>query len=293
MSVMCLGTVIFFVKRLLSKELFRFTHYPIRFNRKNRMVYVTRLDGTVMAESWDKLFFTEGVGGDSRDIRGHRLAEDGITVLETFALPIVTSTKNPYRFAFWEFVRRYMEDGPGKLMTRVEWTIDVSERREGFWQGFKFRYIDAASGIRDFAFILFPVILWYAAGRWIAMRTSKIPRWPAEVEAECQTESNDPYVIDEDHPPKKVDWFDDMGEDRLDDFGVSAAPPESLHDAVWNGKWGTAKRLLQQGAEVNQVNPEGKTPLDIARAHGDKLIINLLLTYGATDHQASQETPPK
>jgi hypothetical protein len=294
-SIMCSGALILFLKMTLSKELFRFTHYPIRFNRRNRMVYVTRLDGTVMAESWDKLFFTERVGGGEWEIRGHRLAEDGITVLETFALPVITTSKNPYRFAFWEFVRRYMEDGPQKLMTRVEWTIDVSERREGFWQGFRFHYIDAASLLGDFAFILFPVILWYAAGRWIAMRTSKIPRWPQELEAQCRIDPNDPYVMDQDRPPQRVDPLDDSSDEDSGDQTtviIPVAPSESLHEAVWNGNWGTARRLLQQGAEVNQVNPEGKTALDLARARGDKVIIDLLLTHGATDRQASQGTPP-
>jgi hypothetical protein len=34
------------------------------------------------------------------------------------------------------------------------------------------------------------------------------------------------------------------------------------------------------------------TALDLARARGDKVIIDLLLTHGATDRQAPQETPP-
>jgi len=204
-SAICSGAFLFF-RYMFSKELFRFTHYPIRFNRKNRMVYVTRLDGTVMVESWDRLFFTEGTGGDgTRDIRGHRLAEDGITVLETFALPVYGSKKSAYRFSFWEFVRRYMEEGPEKLMTRVEWTIDISDRRESFWQGFQFHYLDAASVLGAGAVFLFPVILWYAIGRWIAMHTSKIPVWPAEVEAACQIEPNDPYLVDREHLPPPMD----------------------------------------------------------------------------------------
>jgi len=206
MSAITLPVIIFFVY-MLSKELFRYTHYPIRFNRKNRMVYVTRLDGMVMAESWDKIFFAEGDCGKDgvRDIRGHFLAEDGITVLATFALPVYGHVSASYRFSFWEFVRRYMEEGPEKLMTRVEWTVNVSERRESFAKSFGVHYLDAESGMGAAAFLLFPMILWYAIGRWIANHTSRIPRWPAEVEAECQIEPNDPYLIDRDHPPPPMD----------------------------------------------------------------------------------------
>jgi hypothetical protein len=86
----------------------------------------------------------------------------------------------------------------------------------------------------------------------------------------------------------QVSWIINRKQPR-DLSSAPVAPPVSLHDAVWNGSWGTAKRLLQQGAEVNQVNPKGKTALDIARARDDKQIIDLLLTYGATDHRTSQE----
>ena len=43
--------------------------------------------------------------------------------------------------------------------------------------------------------ILFPVFFLPASlGRFLVMRTSKIPRWPQWVEDECVIELNDPYV---------------------------------------------------------------------------------------------------
>lgn len=33
---------------LFTRDAFTYTHYPIRFNRKNRQVYVFRLNGTVL-----------------------------------------------------------------------------------------------------------------------------------------------------------------------------------------------------------------------------------------------------
>jgi len=55
----------------------------------------------------------------------------------------------------------------------------------------------------------------------------------------------------------------------------------SLHQAAWDGSWATVNRLLNEGADVNQKNEEGKTALELAQARGDKLIADLLITHGA------------
>ena len=191
-----------FLGNTLRRELFRYTHYPIRFNRKNRMVYVTRLDGTVMAESWDRLVFTRSQCGDEelQEIRGHRMAEDGETVLETFGLP--GSADKPYIFAFWEFARRYMEHGPAEIMDKVALVADMDGRREDPFHSF----LRVKSTMESVWVIALPMILWFTLGRIIAMYTSRMPRWREEVEAECQIDPNDPYLIDRDHPPKETDW---------------------------------------------------------------------------------------
>ena len=198
---MSVPLIIFFWHIILRKEVFRLTHYPMRFNRKNRMVYVTRLDGTVIAESWDRLFFVladlEQEQKGFYDIRGHRLAEDGKTVLESFALPLYGHINDENMFSLWEFIRRYMQEGPQAFMDDIEVVMDVSDRREAFWDGFARLGTDIGN---DFLrLLLFPVNLWYALGRWIAMHTSKIPVWPPEVEAECQIDPDDPYIRDRDN----------------------------------------------------------------------------------------------
>jgi len=59
-----------------------------------------------------------------------------------------------------------------------------------------------------FMIILAPVVFLCAIGRWIAMRTSKIPQWPEEIVAESQIDPNDPYIRDEHHlAPKKQPWL--------------------------------------------------------------------------------------
>ncbi|EMY6303578.1 hypothetical protein ABCS69_003959, partial [Providencia stuartii] len=42
---------------LLKKEWFAWTHYPIRFDRKNQLVHAHHHDGSVFSARWDDLFF--------------------------------------------------------------------------------------------------------------------------------------------------------------------------------------------------------------------------------------------
>ena len=190
----------------LSKEVFRYTHYPIRFNRKTRMVHVFRLDGTVMSESWDKLYFTIGLGEEykeSKEVRGHRLAEDGKTVLETFALPYVACEMRPRKQ--WEFVRRYMEKGPAEVLPYIDHVLDVELGQPGKRESFAHGYKMFSTTISNLGFYLFfPLTFPGVIGRWIAMRTCKQPVWPAEINAECAIEPNDPYLVDAKHLPEKV-----------------------------------------------------------------------------------------
>ena len=197
--LLCMCIMFFFCIKLLLKECFTYTHFPIRFNRKTRKVHVFRQDGTVMTEDWDKLYFTLTKCRQNViwEVRGHRMAADGETVLETFGLPyadgLVYGT-NSTTWSFWEFVRRYMEepDELPALAAQVKDIPDIADKRE--------TYLDGCGRLTkefgSFGFLLLPLTLIYAAGRWLATHTSKIPRWPEEIEAECAIEPNDPNVRD-------------------------------------------------------------------------------------------------
>src|SRR5690554_2295242 len=63
-----------------------YTHYPIRLNRKSRMVHVFRRDGSILSVPWEEVFFTLAQDARFWEIRGHVLDSDGETVRETFAL---------------------------------------------------------------------------------------------------------------------------------------------------------------------------------------------------------------
>ncbi|RQS18309.1 DUF6708 domain-containing protein [Burkholderia sp. Bp8998] len=196
-----------FVAWMLSKEAFSWTHFPIRFNCKNRMVYVFRRNGTVLEAKWGDVFFTLGrcermVGRQNWDIRGHILDKDGETVRETFALPGDTMLVDQLKHS-WEFIRRYMEEGPASVYRDVYWCHDIAERREKYRVGLRYMFF-SLNGQPIGQILLSPVFFVASLGRWFAMRTSKIPVWPAEIEAACQVDPFDPYLRDASRNPEKI-----------------------------------------------------------------------------------------
>ncbi|MEJ8674581.1 hypothetical protein [Chromobacterium amazonense] len=91
-----LGVLISYLMWMCMRKEINYTHYPIRFNRKTRMVHVFRQDGTVLSVKWDKVFFTQIlVTYGMWDMVGHVLDEDGVTVRETFGLPGRCCTNPP------------------------------------------------------------------------------------------------------------------------------------------------------------------------------------------------------
>ncbi|MEC5406253.1 DUF6708 domain-containing protein [Paraburkholderia sp. MPAMCS5] len=192
---------------MLLKESFRQTHFPIRFNRRTRMVYVFKPNGTVLKAKWRDIFFTLGrcermAGVQNWDIRGHVLDKDRETVLDTFALPGDTLAVSQIKHE-WEFFRRYMEDGPAAIHEDVFWCHDIAERREKYKAGLVTLFFEL-NGQPVGQFLLSPVYFAASLGRWFAMRTSKIPVWPEDIETQCVIEQDDPYVRDASNNPEKI-----------------------------------------------------------------------------------------
>lgn len=192
----------------LLREAFRHTHYPIRFNRKTRKVHAFRYDGTIISASWDKLFFTLGRGNrrnfaQNWDIRAHVLAEDGITVLDTFSLGDYQEDQDLMR-RFWEMHRRYMEDGPNAIKPLVRYFMPLENgKRESYFFGLQRVWVNLQPSFVAF-WIMAPFIPFIAIARWFAMRTSKVPRWPAEIEAECRIEATDKFELDSRNNPTET-----------------------------------------------------------------------------------------
>ncbi|WP_018989357.1 DUF6708 domain-containing protein [Aromatoleum toluclasticum] len=185
---------------LVFRDTFTYTHFPIRLNRKNRQVYVWRRNGTVLKVGWDDIYFT--IGGSETTwkdlyVAGHVMDADGKTVRETFALG--ASGEKDQLHTLWEFYRRYMEEGPQAVLSALEKPLICLPRldlkRETWRFGWE-RITLQLNGLPLFQLLLqvgfFPQSLF----RWVAMRTSKIPRWPKWVEDECAIAPDDPCVMD-------------------------------------------------------------------------------------------------
>lgn len=196
---------------LLRKESFAYTHYPIRFNRKTRMVHVFRTNGTALSVSWDNLFFTLAkVGGwNEWEVQGHVLDADNNTVRETFALSYIghvsaddlTSTAQQpgpgdLVRAHWEFVRRYMEEGPKEISAQVEFCMPISLRRESPGVSVERVFANFAGAPILIYLAMLPFCMVVGLFRMFAMRTCKVPVWPDEIESQCGIENGDPYAIE-------------------------------------------------------------------------------------------------
>ncbi|MEX3844722.1 DUF6708 domain-containing protein [Paraburkholderia sp. BR10882] len=124
-----------FCAGILLKDCFNYRHKTIRFNRKNRMVYAFRHNGKngVVAVPWDKAFFFTDrqtssplFGGAPTVLRCFVLAEDDKTIVNTFSFGKRTVNGGSETSAWganvleqllanFEFVRKFMEDGPESL----------------------------------------------------------------------------------------------------------------------------------------------------------------------------------
>jgi hypothetical protein len=201
---------LFFTMKFFLTDAFTYTHYPIRFNRKNRQVYVFRRDGTVLKVGWDDVYWTiHKHGMNEACVMGHLFASDGETIKESFALSVETSAveagEQNLRNHF-EFFRRYMQEGPAQVLEALKPTPlimlpGIYKKRESWAFGWE----RSTLNINGFllAQIIFQVFfIPMSLFRWVVMYTSKIPQWPQWVEDECAIEAGDPWERDERHRAK-------------------------------------------------------------------------------------------
>ncbi len=203
--VAMLAPMLVFLAWLFSKEAFTHTHYPMRFNRKTRMVHVFRLNGTVLSVKWDDLFFclARCTTPSQWDVRGHVLAQDGTTVRETFSLTDwgFGSAATHVLRGYWEFVRRYMEGGAGSVNQCVHFCLPIADKREPIKFGFQRMFAEAAGQHLPLRALGAVMAAAFLPGRWVAMRTSAIPVWPKEIDEVCRVEADDPFVKDSNGNP--------------------------------------------------------------------------------------------
>jgi len=191
--------LLFFLGHHVKKDAFQYTHYPIRFNRKTRMVHFFKTDGTVLSIPWDYIFFTLArLDGRMWEVRALITDHCQHMVLDVIPLPFYGYEHFDYLLYQWEFIRRYMEE-PDELPRLADQVARIpipAGKKEGYLHGLTTLF--STSGGVDF--ILAPFI---SLGRAFAMYFSKIPQWPDYVEAESYYSPHDPYLRDEDHLAEK------------------------------------------------------------------------------------------
>lgn len=195
-----------FASYAFTRDAFAYTHYPIRFNRKNRQVYVFRRNGTVLKAEWERIYWTiYSTGWGDLCVMGHLLENDLETVKESFALSVVTAGDvgvQDLRNHF-EFFRRYMQDGPAQVLEAIKPTplimlpgIDRQKESWAFgWERLTLNINGFPLAQLAFQVFFLPMSLF----RWMVMRTSRIPQWPQWVEEECAIAADDPWVRDGRH----------------------------------------------------------------------------------------------
>ncbi|NWO08523.1 MAG: hypothetical protein HLX50_23290, partial [Alteromonadaceae bacterium] len=191
---------------LIRTECGRYTHYPMRLNRRTRQVHFFRQNGTVLTVPWDSLFLTLGeskspLAGTTYDLRAHVLDADGETVRESFSLGYPSILGNAQSIdKFWAFLQPYMEaeDGVEKTRRHLKENTGYLLPLDNCKEGWRWSIVQNYAWTGHWPWLQFigsPVLGLNAVGRMLAMSTSKIPQWPEDVERESQPEANDPYVL--------------------------------------------------------------------------------------------------
>ncbi|MBD8793400.1 hypothetical protein IFR09_15625 [Pseudomonas syringae] len=176
----------------IKKDFLCYTHYPIRLNRKNRKVYVFQHNGPagILETDWEKVYWIIGKIKDAPrmtyDLRGHILDDDGL-IRHTFS--VGHCSKNWVEtLQHWEMIRRYMEDSPADLPfppLRLFVCTKPTLRNAFIYQAI------AVDGFKSLPSLIFASS--WAFFRWISQRTCRKPQWPADIEAACQIDDDDPY----------------------------------------------------------------------------------------------------
>lgn len=155
--ILFLAFLVLIYKTLLKKDLFGYTHYPIRFNRKNRKVYVFKNKDDIRVFDWDRLkvavtMMTTNHKNKDHDIRFSSLDENGV-IIDAFCLPYFTATKAIYTenegyqiinelenlniASNWEYIRGYMEGDIEESYKAVRKLISIDKKRENLVQSVK------------------------------------------------------------------------------------------------------------------------------------------------------------
>ena len=189
---LAIGLALYFGWRHLRLEAFVQRRLLVRFNRQTRKVYVHRpaYAGGVIELPWDEVR-PDGVhpGGDEGAGVG------GVLMLmwlpqhsprQEIELVIAgrRARSNSETTNFWEFIRRYMEEGPQavprpRLIGKFPWPwVPLQASLSLVWPLWQMRSLNWMAPL---LLLISPAILLFAAGQWLSLLTCWEPVFPRAI----------------------------------------------------------------------------------------------------------------
>ena len=201
-----LGYLVYSNYQMAKYDLFGYTHYPIRFNRKTQKVYAFSPQQQKIIElNWQDLRFSAVQEGRfDIELRASLVNADNM-VEEEIIFPFITKIYGKELVdQHLAFFKAYMQgDDLKSIEAAIPEFFDVYNRKESIKESFERVYMqfdgeeiiqqtrpaERDNGIATVAFPLFSLILLRRLGVYF----SKIPQWPTHIEKECQIDSNDTF----------------------------------------------------------------------------------------------------
>lgn len=178
--------------RFIRAELFTQRHILVRFNRKTRQVHLhrPRRAGGIVTLPWDVT--VPGIEPTVRDDLGEggplilvwplELSGAGYDELAFVGPPLRGHRQTE---ALWEYIRRYMEDGPEAIpplrrrRARMAWPWDSVRASLIAFRGIWRRQSPQASVL--VLVMISPLVLLHSTCHWVSMLLCWRPRWPREI----------------------------------------------------------------------------------------------------------------
>ena len=201
-----LGYLVYSNYKMAKYDLFGYTHYPIRFNRKTQKVYAFSPQQQKMIElNWRDLRFSAVKEGDDIELRASLVNADNI-VEEEIIFPFLAPRYQPELVdQHLAFFKAYMQgDDLKRIDAAIPEFFDIYNRKESFKETFERVYM--VNGIvervqqkrpkeRYMLSVSLNIIFWLPTLflRRLGLLFSTIPEWPTHIEKECRIERNDTY----------------------------------------------------------------------------------------------------
>ena len=218
---LCIMTAIVFgllyvLLRRLSRELFTYTYFPVRFNRKNGKVYVMGVDKQVETYYWKDLKIHMQTDANAPwDVRCCDVDDNGI-IQRTFSLPFRYDRVYKVLYGHFEFVNRYMsakdDSNLAEVASSIRYIFPVHQRKEIFKESVQRSLLEYHNDFEDTEYpektlaldwtFMINIPFWFLKllGRRLSVLTCTTPHFPFEVDVECDIDPNDTFDLNKNPP---------------------------------------------------------------------------------------------